>query len=175
MTSPDVPPKQLPILEPGVRLYELTLAWIEQTWGGCNTMPPRGLQLWNLVLRLSRRRSAPGDSLKQWAVWLAENFVAEPPPTTVNATHSPRAPGSRKGKRINEWMKEMLEKDATRLNWSAQDWAEKLGCSKSTVAGTPTWRMILDTRTLREAERARSKNYEPTHRGRFRKKRPKDG
>jgi hypothetical protein len=76
MTSPDVPPEELPILAPGVRLYDFTLAWIKQTWVGYNTMPPRGKQLWFRVLRLSHRRSAPADSLKRWANWLVENIAA---------------------------------------------------------------------------------------------------
>jgi hypothetical protein len=75
------PTEQLPYLKKGVPLYDATLAWINHDWGGCTTMPPRGRQLWYLVLRLSRGGNAPADSLKQWANWLVENIAAESRPT----------------------------------------------------------------------------------------------
>jgi hypothetical protein len=89
MTELDVPPEELPVLGPGVPLYDDTLALIDQTWHGYKTMPPRGRQLWYLVLRLSRKRSAPGDSLKQWADWLAENSAAESRPTGIGPLPGP--------------------------------------------------------------------------------------
>jgi hypothetical protein len=91
---------------------------------------------------------------------------------TFNASDSPRAlEQATKGKRINERMEEMLAKDGTRIDWSAENWAQALGCSKSTVAGTQTWGVILNARSLREAERIQDMSYEHTDRRRFRKKR----
>jgi hypothetical protein len=93
---------------------------------------------------------------------IARYLVAAPPSVPAQA---------RKGKRIDERMKEMLEKDATRLGWSAEQWAKALHCSKSTVADTPTWELILNTRAMREAEKLRRKDHEPADRRRFRKQR----
>jgi hypothetical protein len=99
--------------------------------------------------------------------------VEPPGPLPEEPADNIKGDRDRKGKRIDEKMKEKLEKDGTRLAWSAEKWAEVLGCSKSTVAGTSTWKLILDTRALREAARLRSKNCKPTDRRRFRKKPPK--
>jgi hypothetical protein len=38
------------------------------------------------------------------------------------------------------------------LDWSADDWAKHLNCSKSTVHGTTAWKRIQTAKALRQAE-----------------------
>jgi hypothetical protein len=85
-----------------------------------------------------------------------------------DSEHSPAK--KTKGKQVNERMKELLLKDGSRLEWSVEQWAGKLKCSKSTVAGTETWQKILNARALREADRLQATNSPKTDRRRFRKK-----
>jgi hypothetical protein len=128
---------------------------------GCWLLEVQGITL-EAVNRLGSAAAAAED--------LAE--ALEPGGTAPPKTGQAKTTGV-KGKRINERMKEMFEKDATRLAWSAAKWADALQCSKSTVVSTPTWQLILNTRAMREAERLKSKNYETSDRRRFRRKRPK--
>jgi hypothetical protein len=69
-------PEPLPHLKAGVPLYDETLAWIGQEWGGYDKMPPDGRRLWDMVLAASRREPANSDAaLKAWAQWLQERKV----------------------------------------------------------------------------------------------------
>src|SRR5205807_2082945 len=54
---------------------------------------------------------------------------------TVQRTGQESVPG-RKGKRINLQMLQMIQRKPESANWSAQKWADALGCSKSTVGAT---------------------------------------
>jgi hypothetical protein len=81
---------------------------------------------------------------------------------------------AKRGKGINQKMKEWLEKDATRIDWSLDDWADALDCSRSTVHGTETWNVILNTRAMIAAERLGRKGCRKIDRRRIRKKQLKD-
>jgi len=59
-----------------------------------------------------------------------------------------------KGKRINERILGMLQQKTESLGWSAQQWADALGCSKSTIVETHTWKTTLSAAKARDkAER----------------------
>jgi hypothetical protein len=54
---------------------------------------------------------------------------------------------------VNQRMLEILERQSEAIGWSAEDWAGKLGCSKSTVHGTDAWqKRIKPARALQKAE-----------------------
>jgi hypothetical protein len=74
----------------------------------------------------------------------------------------------RKGKHIDErMMKKLLENPAS-VNWTAEDWAKELQCSKSTIHAARTWETILIARKLREAENVTTqKHYIPSDKRRF--------
>lgn len=73
-----------------------------------------------------------------------------------SAKHTPEVDSkpNGKGKRVNEKMLAFLTKNPESLGWSAQDWADKFGCSKSTVHGTLAWKRVKDTRTIAKASAA---------------------
>jgi hypothetical protein len=71
---------------------------------------------------------------------------------------------NRKGKRINERMLGRLQQDPASLYWSAQRWAQALGCSKSTIAGTQTWKETI--RAAKARERAERELRQERHQGR---------
>src|SRR5262249_10327443 len=81
----------------------------------------------------------------------------QPVPTTGSAPNPPGEPADgpdRKGKRINEQMLGRLQREPESLYWSAQQWADALGCSKSTIAETHTWKTTIRAAKARErAER----------------------
>jgi hypothetical protein len=80
--------------------------------------------------------------------------------------------GAHKGKRINERMMAILTDNPDSVNWTAEQWGQRLGCSKSTIAETRAWETALTARKLAEAERAnRRKAAKPADRRRFGKKR----
>jgi hypothetical protein len=66
---------------------------------------------------------------------------------TPLAAHRPSA----KGKGIDEKMLAAIRDDERALYLSINQWADKLRCSKSTVAGTKTWKQLC--RPKRELER----------------------
>ena len=79
------------------------------------------------------------------------NSVSAKP--TGDATR-PAAKAKVKGKHINERMLAMLQQNPDSVNWSSKRWSEALDCSKSTIAGTLTWKnIILAMRALEKAER----------------------
>jgi hypothetical protein len=80
-TGTNIPPapESLPILQAGVPLYDVTVAWIRQNWGSESRMPGDGLRFWNLLLGSSRGRFGNTDEkLRQWARWLASQRQAQP-------------------------------------------------------------------------------------------------
>jgi len=99
-----------------------------------------------------------------------------PEPMTNSGAIATKSGSQRKGKLINERMMKKLQEDRENcLGWSARDWADHLGCSKSTVHGTKTWKMILAGRKFNEAERlARQKKPRRVDRRQFGNKRPED-
>ena len=50
----------------------------------------------------------------------------------------------RKGKNINARMLETLGKNNESYGWSAQQWADALGCRKGTIGETKTWTVTLN-------------------------------
>lgn len=59
-----------------------------------------------------------------------------------------------KGKNINAQMYAALLEDPERRHWTAQEWADHLGCTKSTAAATDTWKMLVRVRAMERKERA---------------------
>jgi hypothetical protein len=104
---------------------------------------------------------------------------AAPPSDPIEVrTPTPPEPAKQryKGKRINERMLEMLQDDSSRVNWTARQWADHLGCSVSTVQGTRTWENILTTRKLQAVDATnREEAGRRTDRRRFGKKKRSDG
>lgn len=65
-----------------------------------------------------------------------------PPPTEPAPTKAPadrEKPPARKGKDINARMLSAFHAQPESREWSARQWAAYLGCSASTVVGTPAW------------------------------------
>jgi hypothetical protein len=80
-----------------------------------------------------------------------------------------------KGKKINEQMAKLLTSQPDCVSWSAEKFAHKLRCSKSTVATAPTWKTILDVRALAEVRRTEQQaEFEPLDKRRIIRKRPND-
>jgi hypothetical protein len=75
---------------------------------------------------------------------------ALPRPQPAHAPSVPNLSAGRRGKNIDAKMRKLLGDDSSRMGWTAEAWAERLDCSKSTVAGTDTWEQI---RVMRERER----------------------
>lgn len=72
--------------------------------------------------------------------------AATPTATAERATVPPMAvdePRKVKGKRVNARMMEQIAKSGECLKWSAQRWADFIGCSKTTVIRTHAWRVAL--------------------------------
>lgn len=76
--SLDAPKRRCPALWRGVPLYDATLAWIMNGWGGYGGMPPVGYKRWAHLLKASRGQSRNlNGRLEEWADWLAsEGYVA---------------------------------------------------------------------------------------------------
>ncbi len=70
----------------------------------------------------------------------------------------------RKGKRINEKMLGRIQREPDSLYWSAQQWADALGCSKSTIAETQTWKTTI--RAAKARERAEREMRQERNQGR---------
>ena len=88
------------------------------------------------------------------------------PPTTAEFP----LPTNHKGKQIDARMLAMIRDDSESIYWSAEEWAKKLRCSKSTVVATKTWKETI--KTIRSDYYA--KTGLPDHRRRPRK-RPRSG
>lgn len=69
-------------------------------------------------------------------------------PVLEKPTPLPAAPRSAT---VNELMLAALEKDATKLSWTASKWAETLGASKAAVTKTAAWRRMMAARALEQA------------------------
>jgi hypothetical protein len=79
--------------------------------------------------------------------------LAHPPEAAPAASpQGPGAPGRGKGKRIDGRMRKLLDTDSACLEWGVRQWARHLGCSVSTVQGTPTWETIRSMRVMRQVE-----------------------
>jgi hypothetical protein len=155
---------------------ETTAGWGERLGTGLWAPLPLGTQRlpdvtsWLAPLRLTV------ETLRKAAATQPPGAPDSSPPvrtgTTLPATTNGNAKTvpARRGRRINERMEEMFKKDARRLDLSVEEWAKELGCSKSTVHGTQTWNLILNTRAMREVEKHRRKDGEGVDRRRFRKK-----
>ncbi len=68
-----------------------------------------------------------------------------PPPASKGASKT-------KGKNIDAQMLKLLEDHHNCYGWSAQDFADRLGCAKSTVLATKAWNNIILARAMRRAE-----------------------
>lgn len=55
---------------------------------------------------------------------------------------------------VNARMLELMQKDPKVKGWTCQEWAKKLGCARSTVHGTETWKMLGQFRLEQKADRA---------------------
>ena len=75
---------------------------------------------------------------------------------TDEDTSSP-APRRGKGKHINERMLAELRDNPTSCLWSAQAWADRFKCSKSTIAGTKTWKVTIPLLRAMEQSNRRDK------------------
>jgi hypothetical protein len=88
-----------------------------------------------------------------------------PPPGPATTPQTPAAPVPQapegrgrgaKGRNIDAQMLKVMAENAESHGWSAREWADYLGCAKSTVVGTPTWRERLKaTRATAAADAAR--------------------
>jgi hypothetical protein len=83
-----------------------------------------------------------------------------------------RSPSNKKrGKQsasVNERMAAMLQADASLLDWTALQWANKLGCTDAAVKQTQTWTKTIRTaRAMQKAEKVK-----PTDRRRGRQGKP---
>lgn len=88
-----------------------------------------------------------------WAWWRRPNANPTDSQTSAPANDND-TDQNRKGKRINERILGKLQQYPDSLYWSAQQWADALGCSKSTIAETPTWKTtIRAARAMQQAER----------------------
>jgi hypothetical protein len=173
---------------------------LEQRRGSCGGTISTNLfkQFWRQVVALACRLriqppAAPGplwrvdDVIQELARvkdWVRQNCEQPPDATTIEAQAAQAGRDGdtntevrdRKGKQINERMLKKLQEDKENcLYLSVKDWADHLGCSKSTVHGTNTWEMILTARGLGEAEKCmRRKEHKPDRR-RFMKNRSSRG
>jgi hypothetical protein len=141
-----------------------------------------------LLIELHKRGVASGEGLKAlaglerdgliWHVWgpgrgaiqptklLALSRERQENPGELD-TH--RGPKTTKGKKINEKMRAMLEKDASSVDWTVKKWKEHFQCSGASVVDTPAWKIIMTMRQLRAAE-AVGQKYQRIDRRRVKKK-----
>jgi hypothetical protein len=69
-----------------------------------------------------------------------------------------------KGKKINERMLGRIQSEPESAYWTAQRWAEALGCVKSTVVGTRTWKVTISA--LKASERVEREMRQERNQGR---------
>jgi hypothetical protein len=81
-----------------------------------------------------------------------------PQPQAVEAVPAVKA-GARKAASVNARMVDLLKDPSTHI-WSAQEFATKLGCGKSTVAETEAWKTLRTSREMARQERAAAKQEE---------------
>jgi hypothetical protein len=89
--------------------------------------------------------------------------ITTPSPPADHLTLAPATPppedrtgrGGKNGKNINAQILAKIHADPESVAWSAQQWAEHLGCTKSTVAETKAWKETLKVaKQIRIAEAA---------------------
>jgi hypothetical protein len=86
--------------------------------------------------------------------------VPNKPPKVANVRQ-------KEGAGINARMLAKIQVDTEAMYWSINQWVDYLGCSKSTVAGTDTWKKVC--LPARERERlARGKRHRKPRRHKFR-------
>lgn len=91
-----------------------------------------------------------------WDAWRSGFAGRTPPAGQCKAPAS--VPATRKkagrGKNVNACMAAALQDNPDARGWSAEDWAGRLGCAKSSVIGTKTWRLIQSVRKMDAADAA---------------------
>jgi hypothetical protein len=103
---------------------------------------------------------APGEPQTEAA---AEQGAA---PTEPQAAKSPlpESTGRKMKATVNARIIDLL-KDPTTHTWSAQQFAEKLGCAKGTVGETPAWKQLHIAREMKRQKRAAKKQEAWQERG----------
>lgn len=88
--------------------------------------------------------------------WLEKAIAqANSAPADEKAEGSYTEPKGKKPATVNQRMAAMLQEDATRVDWPATKWAEKLGVTPAAIKQTQTWKkQIKAARILMRAERA---------------------
>lgn len=79
--------------------------------------------------------------------------VAEEVNSEITATASLRSSGGKKVS-VNARMMDMISRDQNCHSWSAQQFAEVMGCSKSTISETKAWASLRTYREMARMERA---------------------
>ena len=83
----------------------------------------------------------------------------KPESTTISDANKAKPRRATKGKAINAQMLKVLDQKPESRNWSAQQWADHLGCAKSTVGTCQVWKNTLATvRVIREVDRAEKRD-----------------
>ena len=128
---------------------------LEKTGAGLYPAPVLNCRAMRLTAALAAQK------LDELSMELPEELVraveAETAPVKPTATGQPvedvetRTDGAEgepetKGKEINKKMLVMLQEDATRYEWSAEEWAARFKCSKSSIHATKSWKTIMAMR-----------------------------
>lgn len=138
-------------------LHKLQQHFVQPPFGRTEPVP---VQRWLTQLDIEAARlraatahrapSAPADPPKTGAGPVpAVVQVAEPPAASVTKVMAAKA----RGKHVGARMLKLLEDDRSCYDWSAEQFAQNLGCSKPTVINTKAWKNIMTVRALRLAER----------------------
>jgi hypothetical protein len=83
------------------------------------------------------------------AVWQLVRWIAAGDGAAEQGERKPSR--AAKGKHVDERMLSGIRDNAEALYWSSKQWADNLGCSKSTVIDSPTWKQTC--KPARERER----------------------
>lgn len=70
----------------------------------------------------------------------------------------------RSGASVNARMLEVMQSNPDARGWSARQWAKHLGCSKSAVAATPTWKQLELMRLGHKAQQRKDRRGRYVHR-----------
>ena len=134
------------------RPTEEDLDLVERLYGDRN--PP-----WKKIAEDFRAKGANSTTIRDMSaprvLELLRTQMLEAEPSAKNPT-MPDAPkrSSRNNASVNARMIEIIQKNHLAATWSAQQFATALGCAKSTVASTETWRNLRIQRGLVRQERA---------------------
>ncbi len=69
---------------------------------------------------------------------------------------------------VNQQILGMLRSNPESMSWPLKEWADRLDCSRGTVAGTDAWQTVMQARAIAESERK-----EQPHRTNDRRRKPK--